>query len=123
MSRQIQGVIKRRAKSYPITRFNRTDGFYDDDTGLWVDNSDAETTVRIHLQPVKDQITDGPEGQRQRIEWRGWAVDEDGNEIANKDKITVGTGIYTIADLEWWPGVYREFNVIRSGEAENVSDT
>ena len=123
MSKSIKKVIKKRAIPYSITRFNREDGYFDDDTGLWVDDPNVEETVKIHLQPIKDQITDGVEGQRQFIEWRGWAVDEAGNEVANKDKITVGPGVYTIADLEWWPGEYREFNVVRSGEAENLSDT
>jgi len=123
MSRSIQGVIKRRTATYPIVRFDRAGGYIDDNTGLWVDAPDAESTIKIHIQPVNDEITDGVEGQRQLIEWHGWAVDSVGNEISNKDKVTIGSGIFTVANIKYWPGVYREFDLIRSGEAENLSDT
>lgn len=123
MSRSIKNVIRKRAMPYSITRFDRSGGYYDDNDGLWVDDEQIPETVKIHLQPINDQITDGPEAQRSLIQWRGWAVDESGNEVANKDRVTVGTGVYTIADLQWWPGEYREFNLVRSGESENVSDT
>jgi len=123
MSRSIQRVIRRRSKPYTIQRFDRADGFFDDDDGIWVDAPDVKETVDLHLQPITDQLNDGVPGQRQLISWHGWAVDVDGNKVSNKDKVTVDDGLYTISNMSHWPGVYREFDLTRSGEAENLDDT
>jgi hypothetical protein len=123
MSRSIKNVIKKGSSSYPIQRFDRDSGYFDDTDGLWVDDPETKTTLLLHIQPVKDALSDGVEGQRQLISWRGWAIDVTGNTVANKDVITIDEGLYTVSDLEHWPGVYREFNLIRSGEADNLDDT
>lgn len=123
MSNPIKGVIRRRSKPYAIQRFDRDDGFYDDDDGIWVDSKEVEEVVKVHIQPITDQLKDGIPAQRQSISWHGWAVDEIGNKVSNKDVITVDEGLYTVANMVFWPGVYREFDLIRSGEAENLSDS
>ncbi len=122
MSRSIQNVIRRRAKPYSIQRFDRTDGYYDDDDGIWVDSKEVEETVKAHLQPITDQLNDGVPGQRQLISWHGWAVDESGNEVSNKDRLTIDGGVFTVSSMVYWPGAYREFDLTRSGEAENLAE-
>jgi hypothetical protein len=122
MSRAIQSVIRRRSQPYPIQRFDRDAGEYDEDDGLWVDSAEVEETVNLHLQPVVDQLNDGVPAQRQSISWHGWAVDEANNKVSNKDIITVDGGLYTVSDLVYWPGIYREFDLTRSGEADNIAE-
>lgn len=117
MSRSIRNVIKKRALSYPIQRLDRDSGYFDEDDGIWVDSPEASSTVKIHLQPIVDKLTDGVEAQRQEISWHGWAIESE--VVANKDKVTIDDGIFTIANLVYWPGNYREFDLIRSGEADN----
>jgi len=120
LSRSIRNVIKKRALSYKIQRYDRDNGYYDEDDGIWVDSEEIESTVKIHLQPVVDRLTDGVEGQRQEISWHGWAIESE--TVANKDRVTIDDGIFTIANLVHWPGDYREFDLIRSGEADNLDD-
>lgn len=122
MSRQIQGVVRRRSKPYIIQRFDREDGYYDDDDGLWVDAEEVEETLSAHLQPITDQLQDGVPAQIQNISWHGWAIDKDGNKVSNKDILTVDEGLFTVANMIYWPGIYREFDLIRSGEAENLAE-
>jgi hypothetical protein len=122
MSRATQGVIRRRAKKYIIQRYNRDDGDYDDEDGIWVDSQQLDETVEAHLQPITDQLKDGVPAQRQLISWHGWAVDEPGNKVSNKDIMTVDDGLYTVSNLVYWPGVYREFDLTRSGEADNIAE-
>ncbi len=121
MSRSIQRVIRKRAKSYIIQRFDRDEGYYED--GIWVDSTQNNETVSLHLQPITDQLQDGVPAQIQTISWHGWAVDITGNKVSNKDVLTVDEGLFTVANMVHWPGVYREFDLIRSGEAENLSDS
>lgn len=122
MSKKIQRVVKKRSSPYEIQRFNRGDGFFDDTDGLWVDAKETKDTVKLHLQPITDQLTDGVPGQRQIISWHGWAIDVSGNEVANKDIVTVDGGLFTISNIAHWVGVYREFDLTRSGEAENLEE-
>ena len=123
MSNSIKRVIKKRAKTYEIQRFDRDDGYFDDDDGNWVDSKEIKEFVKIHLQPITDQINDGVPGQRQLISWHGWAIDAEGNKVSNKDIVTVGEELFTIANMVYWPSVYREFDLIRSGEVENLDDS
>lgn len=123
MSNPIKGVIRRRSKPYSIQRFDRDDGFYDDDDGIWVDAKEVSETVSIHLQPITDQLKDGIPGQRQSISWHGWAIDETGNKVSNKDVVTIEEGLFTVSNMVHWIGDYREFDLSRSGEAENLSDS
>lgn len=123
MSRAIRNVIKKRASEYKIQRFDRSDGYFDDEDGVWVDSKEVKETVKIHLQPIVDELKDGVPAQRQLISWHGWAVDFPGNKVSNKDIVTVDDGLYTVSNLVHWPGEYREFDLTRSGEAENLDDS
>ncbi len=123
MSRSIRKNISSRSQEYKIQRFDRDDGFFDDDDGIWVDAPETKTTVKVHLQPIVDKLNDGVPSQRQLASWHGWAVDVSGNKVSNKDIITIDDGLFTVSDLVHWPGDYREFDLTRSGEAENIDDT
>ncbi len=123
MSRSIRKVIKNRSKPYTIQRFDRDDGFIDQADGLWVDSKEVKDKAMIHLQPITDQLKDGVSGQRQLVSWHGWAEDFSGNEVANKNVVTIEDGLFTVSNLIFWPGEYREFDLTRSGEAENLDDT
>jgi hypothetical protein len=123
MSKSIRKTILSRSREYPIQRFERAEGFFDDDDGIWVDAPESKTTVKVHLQPIVDKLNDGVPSQRQEISWHGWAVDIPGNKVSNKDIITVDDGLFTVSNMVHWPGDYREFDLTRSGEADNIDDT
>ena len=123
MSKSIRKVISSRSSEYPIQKFERADGYFDDDDGLWVDAPETQTTVKAHIQPRTDKLEDGVSAQRQLVSWHGWAVDSTGNEVSNKDIITIDGGLFTVSDMVHWPKVYREFDLTRSGEADNLDDT
>lgn len=122
MSRSIRNVVKKYSKPYTIQRFDRKNGSINSD-GLYVSEKESLTTVKVHLQPITDQLNDGTPGQRQVISWHGWAVDKSGNEVSNKDILTVDDGFFTVSNMVHWPGEYREFDLTRSGENENLDDT
>jgi hypothetical protein len=123
MSKSIKKVIKKRSSSYSIQRFDRDSGYYDENDGIWVDDAEVTQTISMHIQPIVDTLIDGVPAQRQLATWHGWAIDETGNEVANKDIITVTSELFTVSNLVYWPGVYREFDLTRSGEADNIDDT
>lgn len=122
MSRSIRNVIKKRHKPYTIQKFDRGGGYVDQTDGLWVDDPESRDTVLLHLQPIVDKLDDGVPGQRQLISWHGWAVE--GQEVSNKDVVLIPDGSiigkFTVSNMVPWPGEYREFDLTRSGEAENI---
>lgn len=119
MSNAIKRMIKKHSEPYEIQRFNRDEGEYDDDDGIWVDSKKTKEIVKIHIQPVNDQLNDGVAAQRSLNVEHGWSTDE----INNKDIVTNEGELFTISNTKKWFKIYREFDMTRSGEAENLDDT
>lgn len=118
MSKSIRKLIKKFSEPYEIQRFDRDDGFYDDD-GIWIDSKKVKEFVMIHIQPVSDQLNDGVAAQRSLNTEHAWSIDE----VNNKDVITNNGELFTISNMKKWLKVYREFDLTRSGETENLDDS
>lgn len=124
MSKSIQRVIKKRAISFPIERFDREDGTYDDEDGIYEGGDSEQDFIRIHIQPIENVIVDGPSGQRSIDRFKGWTW----LKISNKDVVSiigvenVDDGLFTVSESSPWVGVFTEFVLTRSGEAENKVD-
>ncbi len=119
MSKSIQKIIKKRSISFPVTRFDRVDGSYDDEDGIYQGGGDDEQEfIKIHVQPIDTSISDGAEGQRSIDAFNGWTW----MEIRNKDVVQIGEDLFTVSNLKPWIGVFVVFVLTRSGEAENKVD-
>lgn len=119
MSANIKRMIKRRSKPYIIQRFDRKNGYYNND-GLWIDEKEEKEYISLHWQPKTDQLNDGFAGQQQTDTRHAWSVDI--VKANNKDTIIIGDGIFTISNVQYWDEVYKEFDLTRTGENDNEAE-
>lgn len=121
MSVEGQGVrlvIMNRQKPFVIQRFDREETTKNVD-GILIKEEEELQYALIHVQPVTDEMLNGPEGQRLKSSKLGWSLAEE--EIENEDKINIKEKKYTAKDLKAFD-THSEFLLFRSGEQNNRAE-
>ena len=109
--------IRKRQTPHVIIRSDRAEGTYVD--GIYLEEKEERTTVLIYSQPISRKLEQNEIGERSVEDRNGWSTEA--NNIKSKDKIEIGTGVFTINNIQEWP-FHVSFDLKRTGERQNLAE-